>query len=73
MNESGVLRSRFGRRVNARLADGGMSAAELARSIDLPIARVDDILAGTYAPIRLREMELIARAIDTSVYDLLSP
>ena len=73
MVESSALRSRFGHRVEALLAETGLTVDELAMRAKLPAARVERILGGTLVRLTLRDLTLIAGAVGTPLFKLLAP
>ena len=73
MDEAAILRSRFGSRVKARLESKGLEAGDLAALSKRPIRRIEKILDGNHAGLTIREMEVVASVLDTSLYDLLAP
>lgn len=73
MVEALILRLRFGRRVKDLLQQKGLDAGHLADLSELPIARIDRILKGNYARMTMKDMEIIARVLETALYSLLAP
>lgn len=73
MNKCAVLRFRFGGRARILLERSARSTNDLATLSKLPAARVAKILDGSYARITIKEMDLIARALETPLYRLLAP
>lgn len=73
MAQSSALRSRFGHRVKASLAETGLTLDDLATRAGLPLTRVERILCGTLVRLTLRDMTLIAGAVGTPLFRLLAP
>lgn len=72
-SKSEILSARLADRVKALVAQSEMTPQDLARQSGLPIARVRKILVGEHSSITIRDMDKIARALGTSVYDFLVP
>ena len=73
MRSSSALRSRFGYRVEASLAETGLTVDDLALRSGLPAARVERILGGTLVRLTLRDMTAIAGVVGTPLFKLLAP
>lgn len=68
-----VLRSRFGDRVKVLLTETGISTEELAERSAIPAKRIQNMLNGSFIRITLRDMSIIAAALNTPLYNLLAP
>ena len=73
MSKGVALRRRFGRRVRNLLSNANLRSADLATLSKLPLSRIDKIIEGNLSRITLKDMEIIASVLETSVYDLVSP
>ena len=73
MSKGVALRRRFGSRVKNLLSNANLRSADLATLSKLPLNRIDKIMKGDLSRITLRDMEIIASALETSVYELVSP
>lgn len=68
-----ILRRRFGLRVNEAMIRAGLTPDALATFSGLTRRRVQKILEGTYGRLTMRDMVIIARAVDIPLHVLLSP
>ena len=73
VRKSAVLRSRFGERAAALLAETELSIADLAARCAFPVRRVENILRGSYIRLTLWDMSVIAGVLGTPLFNLLVP
>ncbi len=73
MDKSSVLRVRFGIRVKDLLILKGLTTNDLAATITVSLETLEEILNGSYTHVTIKELEMVACALQTPLYHLLEP
>lgn len=73
MSDSGALRLRLGKRVEALAKRSGLSICDVAERSKISHRRVAQILNANSGCVTLGEMSALAAVVDTPLADLLAP